>query len=137
MATFMTNDVSLVFNSVDLSDHLESAEIPEVADMLEDTAMGDTWRSFIAGLKSWTLRLTFHQDFAASEVWATINSLGGVGSSATAVLKPTSGAVAATNPSFTGTVFVTENVPVVGNVGDLAKLSVTWQGSGALTVATS
>ena len=135
MAVFALTDASITINSVDLSDHISNAGLDTGSAELDDTAFGDSWESAIGGLKNWTLRLDFHQDFAASEVDATVWPL--LGTTTTVVLKPTSDAVSTTNPSFTGTVLVSEYSPISGNVGDLATTSVTWKGSGALTRATS
>lgn len=135
MAVFSFNDASVVVNSVDLSDHVAQVTIETSADDLDDTAMGDTYRSRIGGLKDWSVTLRFHQDFAASEVDATIFPL--LGTTTTITIKPTSAAVSATNPSYSGSVLVNDYKPLDGSVGDLAGVSVTWPGAGTLTRATS
>lgn len=135
MAVFALTDASITINSVDLSDHIASVEIDTSAAELDTTAFGDDWMTKIGGLKDWSLRLTFHQDFAASEVDATIWPL--LGTTTTCVIKATSDAVGSTNPSYTGDVLVSEYSPVNGSVGDLATTSVTWPGAGTLTRATS
>ena len=81
------------------------------------------------------MQIEFHQDFAASNVEATVYPL--IGSTTTVVVKPTSSAVGATNPSYTFSALVSSWSPVAGSVGDLATVSVTWPISGAITKATS
>lgn len=135
MATFSFRDGSLTVNAVDLSDHVASLTIEGTAEELDDTAMGDDWRSMIGGLKAFTLTVTFHQDFAASSVDDTIWPL--LGTATAIVAKPTSAAVSATNPSYSGSVLVSTFTPLAGNVGDLAQTSVTWSGTTALTRATA
>ena len=135
MATFSFVDASVVINSVDLSDHVRQVTLNVSAAELDDTAMGDTFRSRIGGLKDWSVTLEFNQDFAASEVDATLWPL--LGTTTTITIKPTSGSVSATNPSYSGTVLVSQYNPLTNGVGDLATTSVTWQGAGALTRATS
>lgn len=135
MATFAFTDASVVINSVDHSDHVRSVTINTEAEDLEDTAMGDTYRSRIGGLKDWSVDIEVNQDFAATEWDASIFSI--LGTVVTITVKPTSAAVSATNPSYSGSVLVTEYNPLDGSVGDLATSSVSWPGAGTLTRATS
>jgi len=65
----------LTINSVDLSDHMTSASLEINYDDVETTAFGDAVRTRIAGLGDATLNVTFNQDYAASEVDATLNGL--------------------------------------------------------------
>jgi hypothetical protein len=88
------------------------------------TAFGDTFVQRISGLKDASLSLDFHQDFGAASVDATLWPL--LGSNATVVIAPTSGATAATNPAYSGVFLVTEYQPYASSVGDLATLSVSW-----------
>lgn len=135
MATFAFTDASVVVNSVDLSDHVRQVTLNVSADELDDTAMGDTFRSRIGGLRDWSVSLEFNSDFAASEVDATLWPL--LGTTTTITIKPTSSAVGATNPSYSGSVLVSQANPLGNSVGDLATVSVTWNGAGTLTRATS
>lgn len=135
MASFAFTDASVTINSVDLSDHVRSVTLNIEAEDLEDTAMGDTFRSRIGGLKDWSIDIEFNQDFAASEVDATIFPL--LGTVVEVIVVPTSSSVSATNPSYKGNVLVSEYNPLDGSVGDLATTSVSWPGAGALTRATS
>jgi len=45
--------------------------------MLDDTVMGDTTRSNIAGLLNWSIDVEFLQDFASAKVDATLFALVG------------------------------------------------------------
>jgi len=135
VASFAFTDASVTINSVDLSDHVRSVTLNIEAEDLEDTAMGDTFRSRIGGLKDWSIDIEFNQDFAASEVDATIFPL--LGTVVAVEVRPTSSSVSSTNPKFSGNVLVSEYNPLDGSVGDLATTSVSWPGAGALTRATS
>lgn len=117
MTTLIYNDASVVINSVDLGDHVKSVTLNYESESQDDTAMGDTTRSSKGGLKNWSMSVEFHQDFAAANVDATI--FGIVGDSVVVVLKPTSAAVSATNPSYTGNGMVQSYSPLSGAVGDL------------------
>jgi predicted secreted protein len=135
MSTFVLTDAAITINAVDLSDWITSVSVSAEVDEQEDTAFGDSWRSRLGGLKDWTLDIEFNQDFAANAVDATVWPL--LGTSTAVVIKPTSAAVGATNPSYSGNVLVTEFSPVDGSVGDLATTSVSWPGNGTLTRATA
>ena len=124
MAVYMSDDVAITINAVNLSNHVTSVTFSEIADELETTAFGQSFRSRIGGLKDSSLDVDFNQDFAASNVQATIRTL--LGTVTVITLKPTSAAVSATNPSYTFSVLVTE-WPTFGNaVGELATASVSW-----------
>lgn len=135
MATFAFIDAVVTVNAVDLSDHVRQVSISTSADDLDDTAMGNTYRSRIAGLKDWQVTIEFNADYAASEVDATIWPL--VGTTTTVKVKPDSASTSATNPEYSGDVLVNDYTPVGGSVGELATVSMTWPGAGTLSRATS
>jgi hypothetical protein len=136
MATFVYTDASVTVNTVDLSDHVKSCTLNYEAEMLDDTVMGDTTRSNMAGLLNWSIDVDFLQDFASAKVDATLFALIG-SASFTVILKPTSGSVSATNPSFTGSAVLESYPPMTGGVGDLETVSVTFRSAGTLARATS
>ena len=74
MAVFLNNKVGLKINAIDLSDHVTSVTLNQVADELEVTAMGDTAHKFVKGLESATLTVSFLNDTAASNVMATLRA---------------------------------------------------------------
>ena len=135
MAKFTATDYFVSINGVDFSANLNSVELSQEADDLETTAFGSSWRTRIGGLKQASLTLNFMQDFGAGSVDATLNPL--LGSIATVVIKPTSGTVTATNPSYTMTALVTQYSPFASSVGDIATLSVTFPVSGAVVRGTA
>ncbi|HEY7823621.1 MAG TPA: radical SAM protein, partial [Acidimicrobiia bacterium] len=77
MARIVLTDVSVIVNSVDLSDHIAQVELNTTFDEIETTAFGDGGRTRVAGLEDSSLTLAFHQDFADSSVDATIQPLVG------------------------------------------------------------
>lgn len=135
MAQFVLTDASVVLNSVDLSNRVKSVTINYSADMQEDTAMGDSTHTMLGGLKNWSVDLEFNQDFAASNVDATLFPL--VGTTFTVAIKPTSGAVSATNPNYNGTGILESYPPLGGSVGDLATTSITINAASDLARSTS
>jgi hypothetical protein len=87
------------------------------------------------GCKTILWTLSFQQDFAVSNVEATVFPL--VGTTTTVVIKATSDAVAATNPEYTLTgCFLAAHTPVAAAVGEMAMTSLSFTG-GVLTKATS
>lgn len=134
MARIVLTDVSVVINSVNLSDHIASVTLTTSEDVVDTSAFSSTiaaGRTRVAGLVDNSVTLEFHQDFATSSVEQTIYPL--LGSTTSVVIKPTSGAVSASNPSFSFTALVSEWQELSGSVGDLATASVTWPISGAIT----
>lgn len=133
MAVFVLKDASVTVNSVDLSTYVTSVTLNYEVDSVEVTAMGSNGHTFTGGLQNNSLDVTFNQDFAATKVAATLDAL--IGTTTTVVVKPTSGAVSATNPSYTiASAFLAGTQPVAGSVGDLASMSVSFTG-GTLTKA--
>lgn len=121
MGVFVLKDASVVLNSVNLSDHVQEIELPGEVESKDSTTMGSNTKHSIPGLKGGSIKIKFAQDFDASKVDATLWPLYNAGTSSTLVVKPTSAAVSATNPSYTCTVFVKTYPPIAGSVGDLAE----------------
>lgn len=135
MAVFLNNGVSVTVNSVDLSDHVTSITLNRTFDELEVTAMGDSGRKYVKGLEASSITLDFLNDTATGEVLQTLQAAWGT--NVTVVVKQTSAAVSATNPSYTMTCLVNNTTDINGAVGDLGTQSVTWNVSGTIAVATS
>ena len=133
--TALSNTVSVVLNSVDLSDQVTSAIINQQFQELETTAMGSTAQSFVKGLESSTITLDFLNSYAASEVWTTLQSA--YDTVVTIVMKPTTAAVSATNPSFTASILINNLTPINGAVGDLQTQSITFTCTSTVAIATS
>jgi hypothetical protein len=135
MAQIVLTDASITVNSVALSNRANTVTLTYEKEAVEITAFGDSGRAFTSGLQNNTCEIEFMQDFAASNVEATVFPL--VGSTTTIVIKPTSGAVSSTNPSYTLTgAYLSNHTPVAGTVGELATTSLSFQG-GTLAKATS
>ena len=134
MSTFIFEDASVTINSIDLSDHVKSVTLNYGAENPGDTNMGDTTQIAIGGLFTWSIDIEFSQDYASAKVDATLFAL--VGTTTEIVIKPTSGTVSSTNPSFTGTGMLDSYGGVQGAVGDLAIATGTFQAAGTLVRAT-
>lgn len=127
MAVLALTNASITINSVALSDRANSITVNYEVDSIEVTAFGDTGHKFIGGLQNNSVEIALMQDYAASNVEATIYPL--VGTTTTIVIKPTSAAVGATNPSYTITgAFLASHTPVAGAVGELAMTTLSFTG---------
>ena len=135
MAKFVATDYNITINGTPFSTSLAAVTLDIVAEEQETTSFGSTFRTRIGGLKDATVSLDFHQDFGAASVDATLFPL--LGTNATVVIKPTSGTVSATNPTYSFEALCTQYQPFASSVGDLATLSVSWPVSGAVTRATA
>jgi hypothetical protein len=135
MARIVLTDAKVTVNGVNLSDHISSVSLSRSDDVIETSAFSSTAaKTRVAGLQDNSVTLEFHQDFATSNVEATIYPL--LGNTTTIVVSPTS-TVSATSPSYSFTALVSEWTPLNGGVGELATASVTWPISGAITKATA
>jgi hypothetical protein len=135
VAVFLNNGVSVTVNSVDLSDHVTAITINRTFDELEVTAMGDSGHKFVKGLEASSVTIDFLNDTATGEVLQTLQAAWGT--NVTVVVKQSSAAVSATNPSYTMTCLVNNTTDINGSVADLSTQSVTWNVSGTIAVATS
>jgi hypothetical protein len=133
MAIFLNNTASVTFNSVDLSAYVTSVTINQSFDELEVTAMGDTAHKFAKGLEASTITLDFLNDNAATTVIPTLRAA--YGTTVPLVIKQTTGAVSATNPSYSTTVLVNNLQNVNGAVGDISNQSITFTCNSVITVA--
>ena len=125
-STYLSNP-TITVNSVDLSDQCTSATLTVKYDALESTAFGGTSRVYVAGLGDHELQVELFMSYAATETYATLATL--VGTATTVVMKPTSSAVGATNPSFTLTGTYLEALPVIdAALGELSSISLTFKG---------
>lgn len=135
MAKFAATDFDITIGGTDFSDSLAAVTLDISREQLEITAFGDTARRYIGGLQDSSVTLSFHQDFAAGSVDETIFS--NLGGTVAIVIKPTSGAVSSSNPSFSFNALVVQSVPFSSNVGDLATQDLTFPVDGAITRGTA
>ena len=135
MSKFIATDYKVEINGTNFSTSLASVELPIEVEEQDTTAFGAEFRTRIAGLKTGSITLEFHQDFGAAAIDSVLYPL--LGTNATVTVSPTSATVSASNPSFSGEFLVTQYSPFSSTIGDLATLSVTWPLNGALTRATA
>lgn len=124
MATHAFIDGRIEVNSVVLSAFNRGFTLPIEYDELDDTAMGDTARSRLAGLEDGSLSADWNQDFAAGGPDATIAAARGT--VVVCKLRPTSAAISTTNPEYVGSYLISKYQPFAAGVGDLATISTQW-----------
>jgi hypothetical protein len=134
-STYLANPSLVRINSVDLSDQCTSATLTNVIEALEQTAFGSTARTYTAGLANNEVTLTLYMSYAATETYATLNTL--VGTRTTVEIRPGAGAQSATNPTLTLTDCYLESLPVANMaLGELSTIDITLTG-GTLTKVTA
>jgi hypothetical protein len=136
MAVFLSNNVGVKVNSVDLSDHVTAVTINRSFDELEVTAMGDSGHKFVKGLEASSITIDFLNDTASANVLATLQAAWGT--NVPIVLLQTKGTVvSATNPLYTATCLVNNTTDINGAVGDMSTQSITFNVSGTIAVAST
>lgn len=128
MAVEILKSCSVTIGAVDLSSLVESVQITHAAEKVEITSMGMTSRRYATGLAADAMSINFYVDFAAAKTEATLYPL--VGTTVTVVVKPTSAATSATNPTYTySNAFVESHTPLgTGKVGEVPMTQITLSG---------
>lgn len=127
MAVKVLTNALVTVNAIDLSTKSNSVTLTYEVDSVEVTAFGDGGHKFTGGLQNNSVDIEFMQDFAASLVEATIFPL--VGTTTTLIIRADSGAVSATNPTYTVTgAFLASHTPVAGAIGELMMTSLSFSG---------
>lgn len=135
MATLVYTNAFIQINAVDLSAHASEVTLNYASEMQDETAMGDSTRVRKGGLKDWSVDVTWHQDFAAGKVDATLFSL--VGTTVCVEMRPQNICSTAINPIFSGIGVIESYNPMGGSVGALLDAPTTIQSAGNLTRATA
>ena len=127
MAVIVLTNAYISVNAVVLSDHGNNVTVNYEVDQIEVTAFGDGGHKFTGGLQNNSIEMTLNQDFATSNVEATIYPL--VGTTTTVIIKPNGATTGALNPSYTiSNAYLSSHTPVAGAVGELAQTSLTFTG---------
>jgi len=127
--TYLSNPTVNVTSpsAISLTEHCSAATLTLTAEALENTAFGQTSRTFTAGLYSNELTLTLFQGYGATEVETFLNSMFGVIS--TIVISPSGTTESASNPEYTLTGCYLETVtPIMATVGELSVVEATFKG---------
>ena len=112
----------------DLTDQCKSVVITKAREALDQSSFGDTGRQFVGGLTSITITATLLMEYSTTPgTYVDLTSL--VGTRCYVAVRPTSGAISATNPEFQVTGAYLESLDVVnGSVGELSEVEITLTG---------
>jgi hypothetical protein len=127
--TYLANPTVTVTapSAMTLTEHCSAATLTLTAEALENTAFGQTSRTFTAGLFSNELTLTLFQSYGATEVETMLNTLFGVAS--TLVISPAGATESASNPEYTLTgCYLATVTPISAAVGELSVVEATFMG---------
>jgi hypothetical protein len=138
MAKHILYNASVTLNAVDLSDHVESAELTVQLNDQPAAAMQDVEDYSMPGTRVvGDITLNMYQDFAASKTYQTLSALWTNRTSFNAIIKADSGANATTNPQFTVSVFIKSFPFVSGTRGDRHMAQLVLKPAGIMSIATS
>lgn len=138
MARFVIVDAVISINSVDLSDHSDQVVVTMSADAVDATVFGMAGGSSrLHGIHNDSFEVQFHQDFAASEVDATLSPLVANKTTFPVQVRAFPGAISSTNPRYTGDCKLFDYTPISGNIGDISKTSSTFFVEGKITRMTT
>jgi len=127
MAVLALTNAYISVNGVVLSDHGNSVSVHYEIDQVETTAFGSSGHTFTGGLQNNSIEIAFNQDYATSNVEATIYPL--VGSTTTVIIKPNGATTGATNPSYTVSgAYLAAHTPVAVKVGELVTTTLSFTG---------
>lgn len=133
MASVHFRDCHFSYNAKDLSPFVKGVTVNYSAEMLDETAMGDTTRINLGGLKNWSVDVEFTQDWGATPA-PDIDLFDLVGATAAMVIRPSKTAsIGATNPEYRGTGILESYNPIGNSVGELSMAPITIQSAGTLT----
>jgi len=127
MPAIVLTNADITVNGVVLSDRANSVTLTYEVDAVESTAFGSGGHTFVGGLQNITVDVEFMQDFAASEVEATVFPL--VGTQTTVTVRPSAASTSTTNPLYTvSNTFLAAHTPVAAAVGELSMTSLSFTG---------
>lgn len=128
MATYAGKEGSVTFGGSSIGE-LKSWSLNADVEMLDDTAMGDDWRTVKGGLGSWSGTATAHLDYDdTAQAAAIVDILASSPSGDSVALV----FLAASGKTFGGNALVS-NVSMTADLGNVIEVSFTFTGNGALT----
>jgi hypothetical protein len=135
MAKKVLLDATLVIDSNDLTQWCAKVELDDTFEEKEVTnfASGGA-KEVLGGLESGGIGITFRNSHTAGELdeimWALRRSV------VTFTVRADAAAVSTSNPQYSGSILINQWSPIMGSVGDVNELDVTYPLSGVLVRAT-
>lgn len=136
MSKFVLTAEKVLIAGNDLSTYCSKAEITISAEIKDTTNYGSGgWKEELGGLRQAKLSLEFYNDFATTLLDSIMFPL--LGTIVTFEVAGTQAARGVSNPSYIGSLLVSDWNPLTGKVGDVDTSSVSYQSSGIVTRVTS
>ena len=133
MAKEVITGASVTIATVDLSAFVKSVTITQTAEEKETTAFGQLARARVSGLRDYEISIDWYMDYAVTpSPYAVLQTA--IGTAVTCVVKKSSAATGATNPSFTGSFLVTEFPFIEAEHGEVHEFSTTWPYAGGTVI---
>lgn len=130
MATHTGSEGTVKVGAVTIAE-IRSYSVEQTGDTVEDTTMGDSWRTHKTTLRSWTGSVDVFWDEADTTGQGALT----VGSSVTMNFYPEGASAGVSEQYYTGTAIVT-GVTVNASFDGMVEASITVQGNGTLTQST-
>lgn len=128
MACYTGTSGALEFNS-NAAAQVTSWTVTHTQEVLDDTALGDSYRSFCAGLKTW--------EGSAEIIWGDDALTGGLDETFSIGTEATLTAywdnTGSADAKLSGTAIIT-SIEYSSTIGELAMATVNFQGTGTLTI---
>lgn len=139
MAKFLLKDARLEVNGTVLSDHGNEVSVETSRGQVDVSGFGAVMTESLADIGDASITVTFFQDFAAGSIDAVLWPLSSSDTPFTVKVRPTSGAISATNPEYTMQSLLYGYTPISGARGAAATTPVTFrnQSPAGITRATS
>ena len=111
-----------------LTDQCKSVVITKSRESLDSTSFGNTGRQYVGGLTNVTVTATLLMEYSTTPgTYVDLTNL--VGTNVYVAVKPTSGAISATNPEFQITGGYFESLDLVNaSLGELSEVEITITG---------
>lgn len=126
----ITDQPTVTVNGTNLSSHVAALTVEVTAEEKDATAFGSKYRQPMLGLRSGSVTISFHTDYASGSVNATLGALFSAGTNGTVVA---SGSFGGETVAGTAVCLITSLTPFGGAVGDLMTQDVTWPTVGTVT----
>lgn len=125
MAKYLLTDGYVYINGVDLSDHAHTLDTPQEKDRVDVSGFNSAGtKEFLPGSKDESVTVGLRQDFASSKCHQTLEPLFRNNTTFAFEIRPTSGAVSATNPRFWGTASLFAYNGLSGEISNPGEITV-------------
>jgi hypothetical protein len=125
--TYLSQPHQLTIGGHDLTDQASAVSFTLGSNPLTSTAFGDLGERMVPGLQTVEGSITLYVSYGATEVEGVIADEVGLGTTSIVVVKG-SGAVSASNPTWTISNTMIANYPITYTVGELQVMEVSFSG---------